>query len=221
MKKAVVLLSGGLDSTVSLYAAKKTGYEVHALTITYGQRHTIEIEKAKKTASVLGFEHIVMNIDFPWKGSALIDSDIDLPKNRDEENMQDIPITYVPARNTLFLSYALSWAEVLGAEAIFIGANQVDYSGYPDCRSEFLRSIEETFRLGTKQGVEGNPIQIKAPLLDLKKAGIIKLGVELEVPFENTWSCYSGGEHPCGECDSCILRAKGFEEAGVEDTLLK
>ena len=205
MKKAVVLLSGGLDSTVCLYKAVNDGFDVYALTICYGQRHSVEILKAKISANLLAKDHVILDISLPWKGSALLDTSIELPRDRDETDMTDIPSTYVPARNTLFLSYALS--------------NQIDYSGYPDCRKEFLDSIEKTFCLGTKQGVEGNPVKIYAPLLDLNKAEIVKLGDSLKVPFGNTWSCYAGGAKPCGKCDSCVLRAKGFKDAGVDDAL--
>ncbi len=215
--KAVCLLSGGLDSTTALYAARKS-HEVTALTIHYGQLHSKEIEFAKETCARLGLKHHNLSFEMPWKGSALLDASIPVPVNRDESRMiADIPSTYVPARNSIFLTLAASCAETLGAGAIFIGANILDYSGYPDCRPEFFEAFEKTIHLGTKAGVQGNKITIKAPLLHLNKKEIIQLGMKLGVPFEKTWSCYQGKETPCGECDSCRLRAKGFAEAGIID----
>lgn len=215
-KHAVVLLSGGLDSTVCTYKAVTDDYTVHALTIQYGQLHAVEIEKAKITAKKLGLEHIILSLDFPWKGSALLDASLSLKVSKD--NTDSIPNTYVPSRNIIFLSIAMSWAEVLGAEVIFIGVNQVDYSGYPDCRGEFIEALEKTFQVGTKCGIEGNKIRIKAPLLELTKKDIILLGEKLQVPFIDTWSCYKGEHSPCGMCDSCHLRQKGFYNAGIKDT---
>ena len=221
MKKAVCLLSGGLDSATALYQAKKDGYEVYALTMEYGQSHIKETEYARKLAAkaqVAG--HYVTRIDLPWGGSALLDSSIPIPKKRQESDMaKDIPVTYVPARNTIFLSFAGSYAETCGAEAIFIGANELDYSGYPDCRPEYLEAFTKALALGTKCGVEGKSIKIETPLLRLSKKEIILLGKKIGVPYELTWSCYQGGAMICGECDSCKLRAKGFQEAGLTDPL--
>lgn len=221
MKKAVCLLSGGLDSTTALYAAIQDGYKVTALTIHYGQLHSKEIEFAKSTAKKLQLNHSVVSFEMPWKGSALLDRSIPVPLNRDEKKMTaDIPNTYVPARNSIFLTLAASCAEATGAEAIFIGANILDYSGYPDCRPEFFEAFEKMIALGTKAGVEGRALEIKTPLLRLNKKEIILLGKKINVPFENTWSCYQGQEMPCGKCDSCLLRAKGFQEAGFRDPAL-
>lgn len=220
-KKAVCLLSGGLDSATSLYAAREQGYEIIALTFNYGQLHHKEIEFARKTASLLGARHFLTEVPMPWRGSALLDSSIPMPVNRSEREMnQSIPATYVPARNSVFLSLAASCAEACGAQAIFIGANILDYSGYPDCRPDYFEAFEKMIEKGTKAGVEGRKIKIEAPLLRLTKAEIILLAHKLGVPFENTWSCYQGKEIPCGECDSCLLRAKGFKEANLKDTLL-
>ncbi len=220
--KAICLLSGGLDSSTVLGVIMKEPNDVKALTIHYGQRHEREILSARGIAKYFGVEHIELEFKMPWGGSALLDSKIPLPKNRDEKEMsKEIPATYVPARNTIFLSLAASFAESEGAEAIFIGANAIDYSGYPDCREEYFKAFEAMIRKGTKCGVEGKSIQIKAPLLHMTKSEIIQLGISLEVPYDLTWSCYQGGEIPCGECDSCILRAKGFRDAGVNDPLLQ
>ncbi len=216
--KAVVLLSGGLDSATSLYAARRDGYEPLALSFHYGQRHERELESAKKIAAALQLKHWILALSLPWGGSALTDSAILIPKGRNENEIsKEIPVTYVPARNSIFLSLAASLAETGKAEAIYFGANALDYSGYPDCRPEFIAAFEEMIRRGTKAG----KIRVIAPLLQMSKAEIVRLGAELRVPFEWTWSCYEGGVHPCGECDSCILRAKGFREAGIEDPLLK
>lgn len=220
-KKAVVLLSGGLDSATCLYAAIKEGYACSALSVDYGQRHSREQGSAKKLAERLGVEFKHLSIQLPWKGSALLDASVDLPKaRRPEEMIHEIPVTYVPARNTIFLSFALSWAEVLGAEAVFIGANALDYSGYPDCRPEYFEAMEAVYKKATRIGVEGRAIKILTPLLHKTKRDIVEWGHQLGVPFELTWSCYQGGERPCGECDSCILRQKGFQEAGLKDPLL-
>ncbi len=220
-KQAVVLLSGGLDSTTALYAALRDGFRPHALTMDYGQRHKKETECARWIAAHLGIEIKEISIELPWKGSALLDTEISLPKGRSLEEMSNlIPITYVPARNTIFLSFALSWAEVLKAEAIYIGANSLDYSGYPDCRPEYFQAMQEVFSRATKATVEGHKIRILAPLLRMTKAGIIRLGHKLQVPFEHTWSCYQGEAEPCGECDSCLLREKGFREAELTDPLM-
>ena len=222
MKKAVVLLSGGLDSSTCMAIAKDEGYELYALSFDYGQRHSRELESAKAIAEHFGAkEHKILRIDLRQiGGSALTDDSIDVPENRDEEHMADeIPVTYVPARNTILLSFALAYAEVIGADAIYIGANALDYSGYPDCRPEYYRAFEEVARLGTKRGVEGKPIEIKYPLINMTKAEIIRTGMRLGVPYELTWSCYKGGEKACGVCDSCKLRIKGFKEAGYKDPI--
>jgi len=218
MKKAVVLLSGGVDSATTLAVAKSVGYELYALTFDYGQRSKKEIDAAKKVADNVGVkEHKIMKIDLTQiGGSALTDRSLKIPKNRDFR-AGEIPVTYVPARNMILLSYAIAWAEVLDANAVFIGANAVDYSGYPDCRPEFFNTFRRAAKLGTKRGVEGKDIKIKHPLIHLSKAEIIKKGAELKAPYELTWSCYSGGKKACGKCDSCLLRLKGFKEAGVED----
>lgn len=217
-RTAVVLLSGGLDSATSLAIAKDEGYDVYALSFSYGQRHSKEIECSKKLADHFGcIEYRVFNLGLDdIGGSALTDSSLEVPEDR-RDISSEIPITYVPARNIIFLSFALAWAEVKKAQAIFIGANAIDYSGYPDCRPEFFLAFETMARLGTKAGVEGEEIDIKYPLIDLTKGQIIQKGLALGVPYEYTWSCYKGGEKACGKCDSCQLRLKGFEEAGTKD----
>ncbi|MFP4473302.1 MAG: 7-cyano-7-deazaguanine synthase QueC [Candidatus Omnitrophota bacterium] len=215
-KKAVVLLSGGLDSATTLFYALQKGYACHALIFVYGQRHAKEEQQAVRVAQHAGCSYDVVRISLPWAGSSLLDARMDLPANRDHIP-DEIPSTYVPSRNILFLSYAASCAEARGAEAVFIGANAVDYSGYPDCRPEFFQAYQQALDRGTRAGVEGRGIRIEIPLIDKTKAGIISLGKELNVPYELTWSCYAGGERPCGVCDSCVLRAKGFREAGMED----
>lgn len=221
--RAVILYSGGLDSTVTLAHARATGYECHALTCTYGQRHSVEVTLARKNVKALGAaSHHVVRVPIPPMGSALTSADIKVPKNRPiNEIPGKIPITYVPARNTVFLALALSWAETLGANEIFIGANALDYSGYPDCRPEFLRAFEMVSRLGTRVGAEGKGIRIRAPLLKLSKAEIVRKGFDLGIDFSRTHSCYDPDARgrPCGRCDSCRLRLKGFEEAGLRDPL--
>jgi 7-cyano-7-deazaguanine synthase len=220
-KKAICLLSGGLDSTTSLYVALREGYEVLALTIHYGQTHAKEIDCAREIARILSIRHFVIPVSMPWKGSALLDEKIQIPSGRDPRQMaSEIPVTYVPARNSIFLSLAASWAETEKADAVFIGANALDYSGYPDCRPEFLEAFERMLAVGTKVGVEGSRTQIKAPLLRLSKKEIVLLAADLYVPLAKTWSCYRGGDTPCGECDSCVLRSKGFSEAGLPDPLV-
>lgn len=220
--RAVVLLSGGLDSTTSLYVARRDGREAVCLSIHYGQLHERELKSAKRIASFLKLEHWVIPLSLPWGGSALTDSRLAVPKGRDEREMtKEIPVTYVPARNSIFLSLAASLAEVKGAGEIYFGANVLDYSGYPDCRPAFLETFEELIFRGTKTGTEGRRIRVVTPLLKLSKVEIVRLAQKLGVPFEWTWSCYRGEEFPCGECDSCILRAKGFREAGMEDPLLR
>ncbi len=218
--KAVVLLSGGIDSSTSLAIAKELGYDLYALTILYGQSHIKEIEAAKKVARSLGvIEHRILELpEGMFKGSALT-GDGKIPLDRDIEEIHDIPETYVPARNLIFLSIAAGWVEVLEGDCVFIGATSMDYSGYPDCRGEFLNSFEETVNLATKRGVEGNPIEIKAPLLEMTKDQIISKGTQLRVDYAETWSCYSGGLKACGRCDSCLFRLKGFEKAGLNDPI--
>jgi 7-cyano-7-deazaguanine synthase len=217
---AVVLLSGGLDSTTVLAIAREQGFACHALSFRYGQRHAIELAAAARVAVALGaVAHRVVDVDLGWIGGSALTSDIAVPKDRDVHDMTDIPVTYVPARNTLFLSFALAWAEVLGARDIFIGVNVYDYSGYPDCRPEFLAAFEKLARLATRAGVEGSPLKLHAPLITLNKAGIVREGVRLGVDYGLTHSCYDprGDGAACGRCDSCLLRRKGFLEAGVPD----
>ena len=215
MKKAVILLSGGLDSATALFWAKSKGYRTHCIVFDYGQRHRKEIASAVKLARIAGSSHQIVSIRLPWGGSALLKKGGRLPKSRGE-----IPATYVPARNTIFLSFAVSCADAVGAEAVVIGANAVDYSGYPDCRPAYLKAMEKAARLGTKRGAQGGSLKILSPLVRLSKAQIVKLGTGLGVPYGLTWSCYEGGSRPCGVCDSCILRAKGFKEAGLKDPVL-
>lgn len=221
-KKAVVLSSGGLDSTTVIAIAKSEGYEIHSLSFRYGQRHSLEVESAKKISQSMGVEdHFVIDIDLGKIGGSALTANYDVPKSRTEEELlAGIPITYVPARNTIFLSYALALAEVLGASDIFIGVNAIDYSGYPDCRPEFIEAFERLANLATKAGVEGGTrISIRAPLIGLTKKEIIRKGIELGVDYGLTHSCYdptSDGK-ACGECDSCLLRRKGFREAGIPD----
>ncbi|MFC1813568.1 7-cyano-7-deazaguanine synthase QueC [Thermodesulfobacteriota bacterium] len=222
IKKAVILSSGGLDSTTVMAIAKADGYEIYSLSFSYGQRHAAELEAAKKVAKAIGAKkHLVIDIDLKLIGGSALTDDIEVPKDRDEDEMSgEIPVTYVPARNTIFLSYALGWAEVLGASDIFIGVNAVDYSGYPDCRPEFIAAFENLANLATKVGVEGqSKIKIWTPLIHLTKAEIIKKGTELGVDYGITLSCYDPtlvGE-ACGHCDSCLLRQKGFKEAHIDD----
>ena len=223
MSDAVVLLSGGLDSATTLAIARAWGYEIYALSFDYGQRHQRELDAAKKVAKSLGAkEHRVVKIDNQiFAGSALTD-DVDVPKSRTEKEISSgIPITYVPARNTIFLSYALAWCEVLGAADIFIGANAIDYSGYPDCRPEFIALFETLANVATKAGAEGARIQIHAPLIKMSKADIVRKAVELDVDLSLTHSCYDPlpDGRACGKCDSCQLRLKGFREAGVKDPI--
>ena len=219
--KAVILLSGGLDSATVLAIAKETGYELYALSFRYGQRHSHELKAAEWLAKNAGVQkHLVMNIDMGLIGGSALTEDIPVPKSRNTDEMEaDIPITYVPARNTIFLSFALGWAEVIGAYHIFIGVNALDYSGYPDCRPEFIAAFEEMANLATKAGVEGQLFRIHTPLIQMTKAQIIQKGNELGVDYAHTHSCYDPSPEglACGACDSCLLRKKGFEEAGVVD----
>lgn len=220
--KAVILLSGGLDSSTVLYQAQADGCECYTIAFNYQQRHWRELAAAEAIAATVGIaKHQVVNFDLrQWGGSALTDETINLPKNRSLGEMsQDIPITYVPARNTIFLSFALAYGETLGANRVYMGVNALDYSGYPDCRPDYIQGMQEVFRLGTKAGRKGKGITIKTPLISLKKTEIIKLGNELGVPWEKTWSCYEGGELACGLCDSCRLRLAAFEKLGLRDPL--
>jgi 7-cyano-7-deazaguanine synthase len=263
IQKAVVLLSGGIDSSAALAIAKSQGYNVHALSFDYNQRHKRELESAKMVASAFGVKnHLIINFDLREIGGSALTSEIEVPKENDTEKrghgetdiipdspsprltISPIPVTYVPARNTIFLSFGLAWAEVLGAENIFIGANAIDYSGYPDCRPEYLKAFEEMANLATKISVEGKlRFKVNAPLISMKKSEIIRKGIELGLDFSLTWSCYDPQpakvkseklkvknlklktQHlklvPCGRCDSCVFRAKGFKEAGIRDPLIK
>jgi 7-cyano-7-deazaguanine synthase len=217
----VVLLSGGLDSSTVLAVAQRKGFEVHCLSVDYGQRHKGELAAARRVARALGAaSHRAARVSLSlFGGSALTDASIAVPKGRSVARMGgDIPVTYVPARNTVLLSVALAWAEVLGASHIFLGVNAVDYSGYPDCRPEFLRAFERLARLATRAGVQGGRMRIHAPLLRLSKAGIVRLGTRLGVPYQLTLTCYDPVRgRACGRCDACTLRRKGFEEARVPD----
>ncbi|EAW36943.1 7-cyano-7-deazaguanine synthase QueC [Lyngbya sp. PCC 8106] len=220
--KAVILLSGGLDSSTVLYQAKAEGYECYAISFDYQQRHQRELASAQQIAQSAGVvEHQVVKFDLSlWGGSALTDRKIDLPNDRSLNQMsENIPITYVPARNTIFLSFALGYAETVNASRVYIGVNALDYSGYPDCRPDYIAAMQDVFRLGTKQGREGNPILIHSPLIHLKKTEIIQLGNRLRVPWEKTWSCYAGEEKSCGVCDSCKLRLAAFKELGLTDPI--
>ena len=224
-EKAVVLLSGGLDSSTVLAIAKSNGYEIYALSFSYGQRHKVELDQAKQVAESIGVkEHVIADIDLRRFGGSALTADIDVPKERVTEEMSEgVPITYVPARNTIFLSFALAWAEVLGSSDIFIGVNALDYSGYPDCRPEYIEAYEKMSNLATKAGVEGRQkLKIHTPLIALSKAQIVQKGTELGVDYSITSSCYDPGPtgSPCGRCDSCQLRAKGFAEVGMEDPLI-
>jgi 7-cyano-7-deazaguanine synthase len=248
--KAVVLLSGGIDSSTALAVAKSEGHELYALSFDYGQRHKRELDSARMVAAALGVQrHLVISFDLREIGGSALTSDMEVPKGREELTGKQIPVTYVPARNTIFLSFALAWAEVLEADNIFIGANEVDYSGYPDCRPEYLAAFETAANLATKVSVEGKiRFQIRAPLISMKKSEIIRKGIELGLDYSLTWSCYDPqprqkvkGEKlkvesfedkisnlksrvpdvvPCGRCDSCLFRTKGFQEAGTEDPLI-
>jgi len=222
MKKAVVLSSGGIDSTTAMAIAKSEGYEIYSLSFCYGQRHAMEIDAAKKVADFFrAKEHIITHIDLGKIGGSALTGNIPVPKARSEEEMRtEIPATYVPARNTIFLSYAVAWAEVLDAPDIFIGVNAVDYSGYPDCRPEYIQAFEKMANLAIKKAVEGQlKITVNTPLIMMTKAEIIRKGLELGVDYRMTHSCYDPGSSgkACGECDSCLLRNKGFRDAGIID----
>jgi 7-cyano-7-deazaguanine synthase len=221
-RRAVVLLSGGLDSTTTLAIAKSEGYELYALTFRYGQRHEVEIKAARRIAEHFAVkQHVIAQIDLQIFGGSALTSDIVVPKDRSIEEMgHGIPITYVPARNTIFLSFALAWAEVLGSSDIFFGVNALDYSGYPDCRPEYIEAYQRMADLATKAGVEGRQrLTIHAPLIHLSKARIIKRGIELGVDYSLTTTCYDPSPEglACGQCDACLLRLKGFAEEGLKD----
>jgi 7-cyano-7-deazaguanine synthase len=218
-KRAVIVLSGGLDSTTCMGVARNDGYDLRPLTFRYGQRHQREVEQACKIADYFHVkEHRIIDLDFFKQigGSALTDSTIDVPENEDNTG---IPVTYVPARNLIFLSLATAYAETIDASVIFTGVSSVDYSGYPDCRPEFIKSMTETINLATRAGVTGRRIAVRTPLMHLSKAETVRLGTRLHVPYELTTSCYEGGEKACGVCDSCRLRIKGFREAGLVDPI--
>ena len=223
-KKAVVLLSGGLDSTTVLGMARSEAYELYTMSFRYGQRHSVELQSASRVAKAMGVEkHLIVDFDLRAIGGSALTEQIEVPKGRGtEEIAAGIPVTYVPARNTIFLSFALAWAEVLGAQDIFIGVNALDYSGYPDCRAEFIEAFEKMAGLATKSGVEGRlRLKIHTPLIAMTKAEIIKTGLQLGLDYSLTHSCYDPSTDglPCGKCDSCRLRLKGFAEAGVRDPL--
>jgi 7-cyano-7-deazaguanine synthase len=220
-KQAVVLLSGGLDSATALYVARHLQFSPQCLVFDYGQRHLREVEAARAIAARAGSPCKVLKIDLPWKGSSLLDKKIRVPlAAAPRSGAARIPSTYVPARNTIFLSFALSFAEAIDCRDIFTGVNALDYSGYPDCRPEYYKVFNQLSALATRAGVEREAIRVQTPLISMKKSQIIKLGVKLGVPYELTWSCYKGGKASCGKCDSCVLRAKGFREAGVADPAL-
>jgi 7-cyano-7-deazaguanine synthase len=224
MKKAVILLSGGLDSATCLALAKEAGFSPYALSFCYGQRNEFELSSARKVAKTLGVQdHVISNIDLRAFGGSALTDDIDVPKDREDSTLsEEIPVTYVPARNTIFLSFSLAYAEVISANDIFIGVNALDYSGYPDCRPEYIESFQKMANLATKSGVEGNDsLTIHTPLIDMTKADIIQKGTNLGVDYGITHSCYDPMEDgtSCGHCDACQLRLKGFEEAGLSDPL--
>lgn len=222
-RDAVILLSGGVDSATAGMMAKQDGFQLHALTLRYGQRHSRELEAAKKVAAFLSAKQLIMEFDLRAIGGSALTDQIEVPKRRSPEDItRGIPVTYVPARNTIFLSFALALAERIEAVDIFFGANQLDYSGYPDCREEYIRAFEQMANLATKAGVEGKSrLKIHAPLIHMTKAEIIKAGVELGMDYSITWSCYdpTSDARACGLCDSCQLRLKGFEEAGLTDPI--
>lgn len=221
---AVVLLSGGLDSATTLAIARALGFRLFALSVAYGQRHHVELAAARRVSSAIGVEeHRVIEIDLGAFGGSALTADLEVPKGRPRETIEaEIPLTYVPARNTIFLAYALGWAEVLGAQDLFLGVNAVDYSGYPDCRPEFVQAFERLANLATKAGVEGRPFRLHAPLIAMTKSEIIRRGLELGVDYSLTHSCYdpSPEGRACGECDACRIRSAAFEELGLADPAL-
>ena len=221
-KKAVVLISGGLDSTTCIAIAKDAGFEIAALTINYGQRHKYELDAAKQVVNHYKINnHSIVDIDLSQFGGSALTDDIEIPKDRSDKDMSDIPVTYVPARNTVFLSLALAWAETLQAFDIFIGVNALDYSGYPDCRPEYIASFERTANLATREGVSGNNFKIHTPLINMTKSEIINTGLKLGIDYGMTSTCYDPDTNgkPCGKCDACFLRLKGFKQAGAIDPL--
>ena len=220
--RAVILASGGLDSTVTAAVARRDGYALHFLTIAYQQRHAVEVERSRQVATALGaHQHVVMNVDLRAIGGSALTDDISVPKQRTEfERNQEVPVTYVPGRNLIFLSLAAAYAETLGASILYFGANVIDYAGYPDCRPGFIKAVETALHEGTKAGMQGKGIEIRTPLLRMTKAEIIRLGLTLNVPFHLTHSCYDPtGPIACGQCDSCLIRKRGFAEAGVVDPI--
>ena len=220
--KAVVLVSGGLDSTTCLAIAREQNFDLYALTLNYGQRHDHELNSARMIIDFFNIhDHSIIDIDLAQFGGSALTDQIDVPKKRDLSDMDEIPVTYVPARNTVFLSLALAWAEALGSFDIFIGVNALDYSGYPDCRPEYISSFEKTANLATKAGVSGSSFKIHTPLIDMTKSEIIKVGLDLGVDYSLTSSCYDPDQegNPCGLCDACYLRLKGFKETGITDPL--
>jgi len=222
VKKAVCLLSGGLDSCVVSFIAAEKGFDIYALSLNYGQLHKKEVTCTKKIVEAVGAKkHIILDVDFnKIADSSLLNTSQDSIDNHDLKDVgRDIPSTYVPARNTVFLSLALAYAETIDADAIYLGINAVDFSGYPDCRPNYIKAYQKMANLATKRGIEGNPIGVEAPLLHLTKSEITKTGQNLKVPFENTWSCYRGKNKACGHCDSCVLRLKGFKDAGLKDPI--
>jgi 7-cyano-7-deazaguanine synthase len=223
MRSCVVLLSGGLDSATCLAIARSEGFHVHALTVVYGQRHSVEVDAARRVSESLGVtDHKLIRVDLNAIGGSALTDDIDVPKDRDELEMQDIPVTYVPARNTVMLALALGFAESIGAQDIFVGVNSVDYSGYPDCRPEFIQAFERLANLATKMGVEGRQMRIHAPLISWSKTQIIEEGLKLGVDYGLTHSCYdpTPDGKPCGRCDSCLIRTRAFASLGMTDPVL-
>jgi len=216
MKKAIVLLSGGMDSAVTLYLAKRE-YECSVLIFDYGQKARKETLLAQKLARGARCQSYSLKIDLPWKGSALLDERMEVPKGKLSCTEKKVPDTYVPARNIIFLSFAVSFAEAIKAESVFIGAHQLDFSNYPDCRSGFFRDFEKCVKTGTKRGAKGVPVKIITPIINKTKKEIVELGRKLKVPFEYTWSCYESGSVPCGTCESCLFRARAFKDLAMED----